>query len=169
MTDQEEWPKAALSVDIVCLKLTAGPGSQPEVLLVKRRNKPYKNMWALPGGFVDIATGETTEHAAVRELGEETGVWGIHESEMKLFGVYSELNRDPRHRTISVGYYLTVSSALGIVAGDDAAEASFFPLSLPTIRKAMPLAFDHNKILNDAVQTRLYMNCNGVWQMKELP
>ena len=159
-----EYPKAALSVDIVCLKL-GGPRDQPQVLLVKRKNDPYKNMWALPGGFVDIATGERTEQAANRELYEETNIRAGIDT-LNLFGVYSTPDRDPRQRTITIAYWTVVEENDFIVrAGDDAAEAAFFPVSLPAIRRSIGLAFDHGQILDDCAQERLYMNCNGVWQM----
>jgi 8-oxo-dGTP diphosphatase len=37
-----------------------------EILLIKRKNEPYKDCWALPGGFMEM--GETLEKCAIREL-----------------------------------------------------------------------------------------------------
>ena len=68
-----------------------------EFILIKRKNDPFKNHWALPGGFVDY--GETTEHAALREAKEETS---IDVELIKQFHVYSEPDRDPRRHTVSV-------------------------------------------------------------------
>ena len=105
------------------------------IVLIERRNPPLG--WALPGGFVDV--GETLEHAAVREAGEEAGL----EIRLKaLLGCYSDPQRDPRGHTVSAVY---VAEARGEPrAGDDAAKAAVFdPLQPPK------LAFDHGLILSD--------------------
>lgn len=109
------------------------------VLLIRRRNPPFAGAYALPGGFVDV--GETVEEAVVREVREETGV----ETEIdRLLGVYSDPARDPRGHTVSVTFLLRPVGGAPR-AGDDAAEARYFPLDcLP------PLAFDHARILADA-------------------
>ena len=68
-------------------------------ILIKRKNNPYKNYWALPGGFVEY--GESVETAAIREAKEETNI----DVELKdLVNVYSEPNRDPRGHSITVVY-----------------------------------------------------------------
>lgn len=114
------------------------------VLLVKRRNDPFKGMWALPGGF--IGRNEDVVDAAKRELKEETGVSGIYLEQLYTFG---EPKRDPRGRVLSVAYFALLSVKRGVKAGDDARDANFFPVSsLP------PPAFDHKKIISYAV-TRL--------------
>jgi ADP-ribose pyrophosphatase YjhB (NUDIX family) len=109
------------------------------VLLIHRKNPPAG--WALPGGFVDY--GESAENAAARELREETG---LILTAFRLLGVYSEPGRDPRFHTVSVVY---IGQADGnLQAGDDASEAVWFPLdALPEI-----IAFDHRKIIQDAVE-----------------
>lgn len=109
---------------------------EKKVLLIKRKNMPYQNFWALPGGFVEY--GETTENAVIREYEEETG---INTTIQQLFGVFSDPSRDPRGHTISVVYILTYVSG-EVCSGDDAKNAEFFPLNhLPE------LAFDHQMIL----------------------
>lgn len=114
-----------------------------EVLLVRRGGEPFKGCWALPGGFMEMD--ETIERCAVRELKEETGL-AFSEAEVRLVGVYSTPERDPRGRTVTVAYLAIVGlSAVSAVAGDDAAEVRWWPLSaLP------PLAFDHAMIIADA-------------------
>src|ERR1700684_1393901 len=89
------------------------------LLLIGRRNEPFKGQYAFPGGFVDI--GETTECAALRELKEETGIVAAG---LRLIGVYSDPKRDPRHHTISVAYLALVRDQTP-VAGDDANSAEF--------------------------------------------
>ncbi len=111
-----------------------------KILLVKRKNDPYKEYWALPGGFVEY--GETTETAVIREVLEETGLeTKIH----SLVGVYSDPKRDPRGHTITIAYMLDYVKG-SLHSNDDAQDAKFFSLhSLPI------LAFDHKKIVSDAV------------------
>ena len=111
------------------------------ILLVKRKNHPYKGCWALPGGFVN--RNETTAEAAVREAAEETGV--LTEN-ARLVGVYSAPGRDPRGWIISAAYALHIEKNAAAQGGDDAAEARwFYPCDIP-----FPLAFDHEEILKDA-------------------
>jgi 8-oxo-dGTP diphosphatase len=112
-----------------------------EVLLIKRLHPPFEGKWALPGGFMDMD--ETLEAAAVRELEEETGLSGI---ELKQLHAFSALDRDPRHRTVSVAFYGVLENEQTLArAGSDAKEAEWFNLNdLP------PLAFDHDKILKTA-------------------
>ena len=113
---------------------------EAKILLIYRKNEPFKGKWALPGGFVEY--GETTEEAVVREVEEETGFI----TEVKsLLGVYSNPERDPRGHTISVVYILDIIEG-DKKAGSDADKASFFMIpDLPF------LAFDHEVIIKDAI------------------
>ncbi|MEM0078199.1 MAG: NUDIX domain-containing protein, partial [Thermoplasmata archaeon] len=105
-----------------------------KVLLIKRRNEPFKGYYALPGGFVEY--GERVEEAIKREIFEETGF----EVEIKkLLGVYSSPDRDPRGHTVSIVYILEKVGGNGR-AGDDAEKIEFFD-----IKKLPELAFDHNE------------------------
>ena len=112
-----------------------------EFILIKRKNEPFKNHWAIPGGFVDY--GETVENAAMREAKEETG---INVKLKKLLGVYSKPKRDPRGHTITI-VYLAIGDFEKIKADSDATDAKIY--SFDDI-KSMKIAFDHGKILMDA-------------------
>lgn len=109
------------------------------VVLVRRKNEPYRGKWVLPGGFVRY--GEKVELAAVREAREETGL------KVKLgglIGVYSAPERDPRGHVVSVCFS---AGRIGgkLKAASDAAEVKIF--------KKIPweeLGFDHANILKDA-------------------
>ena len=113
------------------------------VLLIRRKNDPFKGRYAFPGGFIEV--GETAETAALRELKEETG---IEADNLRLIGVYSDPKRDPRHHSITVAYLVSVEGQTP-TAGDDAAAAEF--VHDATKEK---LAFDHDVILRDALRLR---------------
>ena len=112
-----------------------------EFILIQRKNDPFKDFWALPGGFVDY--GETTEDAAIREAKEETS---IDVELIDLLNVYSDPDRDPRRHTVSVTY-LARGNFDDANADDDAKDirvCSFDDL------KELNIAFDHMTILEDA-------------------
>ena len=123
-----------LTVDGAVLK-------EEKILLIKRKNRPFKGKWALPGGFVEY--GEKTEDAVVREVFEETGL----KTKIKdLVGVFSDPDRDPRGHTISVVYLLEICGGR-LKSGDDASDAKFFRL------KELPeLSFDHEVIIGDVLR-----------------
>ena len=112
------------------------------ILLVQRGLEPYKDCWAFPGGFLRMD--EDAETGARRELEEETG---FITSAIEQFGTFTEVNRDPRGRVITIAYYALVKK--GEVKGaDDAADARWFPIN------EMPvLAFDHDHIFRVALRT----------------
>jgi 8-oxo-dGTP diphosphatase len=119
-------------------------GENPQLLLIKRGNEPFKDMWAFPGGFVD--DDEDLEPAARRELEEETGLKVPALRQVHTFG---KPGRDPRGRTVSVIYYGFIDEADSSIAGaDDAADARWIPL-----KDIKELAFDHMEILEFALQT----------------
>ncbi|MGD1946781.1 MAG: NUDIX domain-containing protein [Croceivirga sp.] len=129
-----------LTVDAVVFGYDSGNIS---VLLVKRKFEPFKNAWALPGGFV--LEDESLEEAVERELAEETGVKINYLEQLYTFG---GIGRDPRGRVVSIAYFgLVKPNAFKLTASTDAKEANWF-----NIEKLPELAFDHKKILNIAIE-----------------
>ena len=135
---QEEYPKPALTVDMAVFRSVKSDylsnsysdslnslSNSLEVLLIKRGGHPYLGCWALPGGFVE--PGETATAAALRELEEETGFVDIP---LEQLGIYSEPGRDPRGWTASEGYLALVEAGTEPSAGDDAADARWFSISV---------------------------------------
>ena len=115
-------------------------------ILIKRENEPYKDYWALPGGFVDY--GECVEDAAIREALEETSI----DVELKeLVGVYSEPSRDPRGHTVSITYTAR-GDMKKMNAADDACDIGIF--NEDDLEK-INLAFDHSKIIKDCLKSIL--------------
>lgn len=111
------------------------------VLLIERVNEPFKGCWAFPGGFMDMD--EDAEACAIRELKEETG---LEIRSMKQVGAFTEVNRDPRGRTVSIAFYAVIEKS-EVKGSDDAAQARWFPIdSIP------PLAFDREEILRMALE-----------------
>lgn len=131
-----EYPRPAVTVDAVIYHLM---DEKLQVLLIRRKEEPFKDHWALPGGFMDM--NETPEEAVKRELQEETG---IEINEIFQVGAFGALGRDPRYRTISIAHLSVLSGERPKVRGaDDALEAAWFPLE--ELPEAM--AFDHHDIL----------------------
>ncbi len=127
----------AITVDAVIFKDLTSTAS---ILLIKRKNDPFKDKWALPGGFLEET--ENLEEGAKRELLEETGVKVEVLNQLRTYG---DLHRDPRGRTISIAFIGKLSKEIKITSGDDAKEAEWFNLN-----KLPELAFDHSVIIEDA-------------------
>ena len=131
-----DFRQPALTVDCVVVEGDA-------VVLIRRKNEPFKGQYALPGGFVDW--GETVEAACAREMREETS---LQIRDLKLVGVYSRPDRDPRGHTVTVAF--TGEADLSVMkAGDDAAE-----VELVADWRDQNLAFDHREIVEAAMRLR---------------
>ena len=141
-----DFPRPSVAVDIVVLTVV---DAELRVLLVQRKEHPWKGGWALPGGFVRVGQGhdqgEGLDEAAARELEEETGLppRSVYLEQLHAFG---QAGRDPRMRVISIAYYALVRPDLVplVRAGGDAAQASWHEVRG---LKRTALAFDHAEII----------------------
>ena len=133
-----KYPHPSVTTDCVIFGFDGG---KLKVLLVERSLEPYKGRWAFPGGFVKMD--ESCEEGALRELEEETALKGTY---VQQFHTYSDPNRDPRERVITVAFFALVRIQ-EVEAGDDANKAQWF-----AIDEAPQLAFDHDVILRDALK-----------------
>ena len=118
------------------------------ILLVKRKNEPFRGYMAIPGGFVN--EGETVEDAAKREVKEETS---LNIELIDILGVYSDPKRDPRGHnmsTVFIGKIPTIRNGrVEAVAADDALELQWMDLEVIHDEK---FAFDHKNILKDYLE-----------------
>lgn len=129
-----------LAVDIVVIAIV---DKERYILLIKRKNNPFRDKWALPGGFVE--ENEDVLDAAYKELKEETGLKEVN----KLYevGFFSKVGRDPRGRVCSFAFLAMLNEFFPVKADSDAKQANWFKLNeLP------PLAFDHNQIIQQAIE-----------------
>ena len=132
-----KYPHPSVTADCVIFGFD---GVSIKVLLIQRGIEPFKGKWAFPGGFMKID--ETAEECARRELEEETG---LKNASVEQFHTFSDVNRDPRERVITVAHYALVRLS-EVKGGDDAASAKWFELeTIPS------LAFDHDRILRMAL------------------
>ncbi len=132
-----KYPHPAVTADCVIFGFD---GVSIRVLLIQRGIEPFKGKWAFPCGFMKID--ETAEECAKRELEEETG---LKNASVEQFYTFSDVNRDPRERVITVAHYALVRLS-EVQGGDDAASARWFSMD-----EVPSLAFDHDRILRMAV------------------
>jgi len=149
-----DWPRPMVSVDAAVFgffpppRLASGDvgagRNKAKLLLINRRDEPFKDKWALPGGYMEID--EELEDAVVRELAEETGLTAVPLQQMHTFG---KCGRDPRGRQITIVFFgIATKGKNKIKAGDDAAKVRWFDIDkLPA-----DLAFDHNDVTRLAIK-----------------
>ena len=111
-----------------------------KILLIQRKFPPMVGYWGLPGGFVE--RDEDPLVAVLRELEEETNLVGTNP---ELLMVMGDPSRDPRKHIVSIVYSVTAPDGEP-VAGDDAADARFWPLQ-EVLNGEVPLAGDHLQII----------------------
>ncbi len=142
--DPLAFPLFAVTVDIAVMTIIE---NDLRVLLIRRAVPPFRDSWALPGGFV--LSNEDLDTAAARELLEETSI-SQEPGHLEQFGTYGHPDRDPRMRVVSVGYWAIVPDLPAPKGGTDAAYAELVPVSeLESDR--IRLAFDHDQIVADAI------------------
>lgn len=157
--DVSKFERPSVTTDIVILTLDAS--DKLNILLIKRGEYPYKDRWAIPGGFL-AAGKESIDEAAARELKSETNIDDVYLKQLYTFG---NPGRDPRTTVISVAYMALVPKhMLDIKAGDDAEDAKLFTIKYDvdgiiftnenTVINEKDLAFDHAEIIKLAI-TRL--------------
>ena len=144
-----DWPRPMVTVDAAVFSFFGG---KLKLLLIQRKQEPFKGQWALPGGFVGMD--EELKDAAARELAEETHLTGVKLEQLHTFGT---VGRDPRGRQITVVYTgIAPDDSITVKGGDDAADARWFDLDTPPEN----LAFDHKEIINCALlrlkKTKVY-------------
>ena len=135
-------PRPMVTTDCALFRLK---DENVELLMVRRGKPPHKGSWVLPGGFIRMK--EPLETAAIRELGEETGIKDI--PFLVQIGAYGDPKRDPRGRVITVAFAGIVSpKGSEAKAGSDAADAQWFPI------EQVPgnIGFDHPAVIGDALR-----------------
>ena len=167
--DASRYPCPALSVDML---IFSNYEHRLKLLLIRRKNHPFIQQWALPGGFLDIE--EDILDAAYRELKEETS---IERDQVQLYQLhtYGSVHRDPRMRVISVAHVALIHQEVKVAAKDDAEDALWFEVQIrdetltlshaqhrmqyhtTTARSIDPkqesLAFDHIQMILDALHS----------------
>ena len=139
MSYSYSYPRPALSADAVVYC-----EDDDTLLLIQRKNPPFKDQWALPGGFVE--KDEEPFAACTRELREETQL-NLDKEKETLVGVFGEKGRDPRGWIVSCCYFFVVelSAKEKAIAGSDSKNVQWYPIDqLPE------LTFDHSKMIKKA-------------------
>ena len=158
--NSNKYKKPSVTADIVVL--TINDNNDLNILLIKRRAHPYKDYWAIPGGFLNVDK-ESIDETAKRELSEETGITNADLRQLYTFG---SPDRDPRMHVVSVAYTALVpKNKLKFSAGDDAGDAKLFKIVSKCKDKLFfvntdesiafsedELAFDHAKVINMAIK-----------------
>ncbi len=181
--DMSKYERPSVAVDMVVFTIKDFqeenyrklPQKKLSILMIKRGNYPFKDKWALAGGFV--MKGESTEQSAKRELFEETGVENIYLEQLYTF---SEPQRDPRGWIMSCSYMALVDSQrLNAYAGDDAKEVDWFNVDydltqeiettssdgIKTIEKHYTLTLQSNDgiTLKSKVCYKTHLTIGGSW------
>lgn len=139
-----DFPRPLTTVDVVIFAIK---DEMLQVLLVQRaaaEGEPFPNSWALPGGFVDVATDKDLEECANRKLREKTGIAGPY---LEQLGSWGGALRDPRGWSATHVYFALIPA--GPASETTSADARWFPISTGKLKSR--LAFDHDEILAAAI------------------
>lgn len=140
-TDYSQEIKVA--TDAVCI---ANENSEKYILLIKREYEPFKNSWAIPGGF--LHNDEELWEGALRELSEETNI-GTSTLQPKEVGIFGKIGRDPRKRIISVAYLIQLEKRAEVSKANETLDVKWININeLDEIK----LAFDHKDIIDKALK-----------------
>lgn len=162
--DDSKYKKPSVTVDMLIFTINnvksknyrALDDKKLQILMIKRKDFPFKDHWAIPGGFANVD--ESIKDSACRELKEETNLDNVYMEQLYTWG---DLNRDPRTRVISVAYMaLANKEELNVKAGDDASEAEWFDVSY---------VFDKKTIEDDIVKNDYILTLkNGTTELKAI-
>jgi len=140
MKSFHEYKNPSLAVDLVVFGYHDNTLS---VLLLNRKEEPFKDCWTLPGGFLQME--ETFLGTCSRILQTKLGMDQVFLEQLYSFDAP---DRDPRGRVIAVGYYALINPAkFNVVAGSMANDVKWF-----NVRKLPVLGFDHKQIFKQALQ-----------------
>ncbi len=131
-----------VAVDCVCI---ASQNGEKFVLLMKRQYEPFKESWAIPGGF--LQNDEELHEGALRELNEETNV-DTSSFQTREIGTFGKIGRDPRKRIISVAFLVEVNELLPISTANESLDVRWVNLNELS---SISLAFDHREIMDKAL------------------
>ena len=126
-----------VTTDVVIFTIKDG---KLKVLLVKRAHEPFKDKWAIPGGFIRIS--ETIDAAALRILKEKTNVQNIYLEQLYTFG---DPLRHPTARVITCAYFALIRSDDIVLSFEDNSEIT--EVQWHPVYDLPPLAFDHKEII----------------------
>lgn len=151
--DASKYPPVFTTADLVIFTIRNGVLC---VLLVLRKDEPFKDHWALPGGFLDVDVDDDVEATAWRELGEETGLTR-ETGHLEQLKTYTKKGRDPRARITSVAHLAIAANLPEPKAGSDARKARWWPVedvfgATGSDLGGLPLAFDHAQIITDGLE-----------------
>lgn len=131
-------PRHLVAVDCIIFGFEDG---KLKLLIIKRKVDPMEGAWSLVGGFVQ--DGESTDNAAIRVLRQTTGIQDIYMDQLQCYG---DTDRDTGARVISIAYY-----ALIRISEHDRLLAAAHGAHWLSLHQIPELIFDHNKMLNDAL------------------
>jgi 8-oxo-dGTP diphosphatase len=169
MTEEEKGGHSKHNNPVPAVDFLISKDDNSRILLVRRKNDPFKGMLSIPGGFIN--QGETAENAMMREAKEETS---LVVQPIAILGVYSDPQRDPRMHTISVTFIARIVQG-NEDARDDAAALQWINIEneLDSLIQSKQIAFDHSKILKNykkwikAVRRSVDTNDLTFWSTKK--
>jgi 8-oxo-dGTP diphosphatase len=141
------FPRPLVTVDLAIFSIQQG---QLRVLLVQRpagSGEPFPNLWALPGGIIDVEVDADLESCAKRKLREKTGIAAPY---LEQVGSWGNKERDPRGWSVSHVYFaLIAADEKALLPGGNAHDVKWAEIDGTRVRDK--LAFDHSELLRAAI------------------